>query len=69
MAKTEKESSRLRRAKNAAAEFLVCVDERFTGNVTFDFKDGRALVCRKLYVKPITEDEDQHTLDGGTRPR
>lgn len=57
-------TKRLRRAAQAAKLLRICVDERLTGHITFDFKDGHALSYRKLFVHKIPEGEDHPALDG-----
>ena len=62
-------SSRTDRAEKAVTEVMKCVDDGFTGNITIDFSEGVAMLCRKTEVQRWPKDADPQTLDGGTRPR
>lgn len=57
------------RAAMAVQELVKCVNEGFTGNITFDFKKGTPIVCRKTEIQRWPDKKDPGTLDGGRRPR
>ena len=46
---------------------MKCVDDGFTGNITFDFSEGVAMLCRKTEVQRWPKATDPGTLDGGKR--
>jgi len=58
-----------KRAKEAVGELMECVDDQFTGNLTFDFSEGMVMLCRKTNVKRWPKNADPQTLDGGKRSR
>lgn len=57
------------RAAMAVQELVKCVDDKFTGNITFDFKKGTPVVCRKTAIQRWPDNKDPRRLDGGRRPR
>lgn len=57
------------RAAKAVQELVKCVDEKFTGNVCFDFKKGTPVVVRKTEIQRWPDDKYPRTLDGSRRPR
>ena len=57
------------RATRALVELHKCVDDKFTGNITFDFKDGIPILCRKTEVQRFPNTEPPARLDGGSARR
>jgi len=55
------------RLERAISELVRCANDSFTGNVTFDFSEGVAMLCRKTHVEKYAKPAKPGDLDGGMR--